>query len=211
MVWVDITGCPGGQWMVPPAASLSRGKRLLPIAEEEVAALMLASHSGPAGTDPDSVTWATPVVDAGRRPLRDPDNEDRGALTVAPTQPRHGLIRVRIIGEIDMLTAGHLGDLLDAAVSSVGDDRDAGRDTSGETPAVVCDLAGVTFLGAAGLDIFVAAHRGALARDVRLLLVAAHRTVVRPIRLTALDRYLTLTVSHPGLGRGAPPVAQGQR
>lgn len=174
---------------------------------------MLASHTGPSRTARDSASRATPlasVVDAGRRPLQDPDDEDRGALTVAPTQPRHGLIRVRVIGEIDMLTAAHLSDVLDAAITSVADDRDTGRDTTGETPAVVCDLAGVTFLGVTGLDTFVTAHRRALARDVRLVLVAAHRAVVRPIRLTALDRYLTLTASHPALGRGAP-VAQGQR
>lgn len=147
-----------------------------------------------------------PLREADERAVRDPDDEDLGGLIVAPTQPRHGLVLVRVIGEIDMLTAGHLGEVLDGALATVADDRDAGGDGTGPrpTPTVVCDLADVTFLGASGLDAFVAAHRNALVRDVRLVLVAEHRTVVRPIRLTALDRRLTLMASHPDLGRGAP-------
>lgn len=133
-------------------------------------------------------------------PVRDPDL--REGLTVAPTQPRRGLVLVRVFGEVDMLTVRHLGDVLDGAVATVAADRDTGQDAtpSDEPAAVVCDLGGVTFLSAAGLDVLVTAQATARDRQVRLVLVAGHRTVVRPLRLTALDRRLTLTDTHPALG-----------
>ncbi|MDD7968692.1 STAS domain-containing protein [Actinomycetospora lemnae] len=129
---------------------------------------------------------------------------DHGGLTVAPTQPRPGLVLLRVIGEVDMLTARHLADVLHGSVTTVADDRDvAGR--ANEPPAVVADLEGVTFLGASGLDVLADVNVAATARDVRLVLVATHRTVLHPIRLTALDRCLDLADTDPALGRGASP------
>jgi anti-anti-sigma factor len=137
-------------------------------------------------------------------PVHDPEADLTADLTVAPTQPRRGLVLVRVLGEVDMLTADRLADVLDGALATVAADRDAGAGaTAGEEPAVVCDLAGVTFFGASGLDVFAAAQRTAVARQVRLVVVAAHRTVVRPFRLTALDRRLTVVDTHPALGRHA--------
>ncbi|MDD7934439.1 STAS domain-containing protein [Actinomycetospora straminea] len=141
------------------------------------------------------------VEDVGRDAGIDPGH---GGLTVAPTQPRPGLVLVRVIGEVDMLTARHLSDVLLGSVTTVADDRDAaGRAT--EQPSVVADLEGVTFLGASGLDVLAAVQGAAVARDVRLVLVATHRTVLHPIRLTALDRCLALADTDPALGRGASP------
>lgn len=148
------------------------------------------------------------------RPIAGPDPDDTlsPGLTVAPTQPRRGLVLVRVFGEIDMLTVRHLHDVLDASLRAVADERDLGQDSTlaGGTPTVVCDLEGVTFLGASGLDAFAAAHETAVERGVHLVLVAAHRTVVRPLRLTALDRRLELTATHPALGRRVP-AGQGAR
>ncbi|MEJ2865102.1 STAS domain-containing protein [Actinomycetospora flava] len=142
-----------------------------------------------------------PVLDGDGRLV--PDGSLVADLTVAPTQPRRGLVLVRVLGEVDMLTARHLRDVLDGAIAAVAAERDGGSDGTpvGDPPSVVCDLEGVTFLGASGLDTFAAVHETAVERGVHLVLVAAHRTVVRPLHLTALDRRLTVTAAHPAVGR----------
>ncbi|MFC5139676.1 STAS domain-containing protein [Actinomycetospora rhizophila] len=152
------------------------------------------------------------VLDGDGRPVADPDGVLTPGLTVAPTQPRRGLVLVRVLGEVDMLTAPRLRDVLDGALRAVADERDGGPDVTlgGEPPSVVCDLEGVTFLGASGLDTFAAAHETAVACRVDLVLVASHRTVVRPLHVTTLDRCLTVLASHPALG-GRLPVGQGTR
>ncbi|MEJ2886344.1 STAS domain-containing protein [Actinomycetospora aeridis] len=140
--------------------------------------------------------------DADARSLRMvADDELHPGLTVAPTQPRRGLVLVRVLGEIDMLTTRHLHETLDGAVATVAGDRDGDATAPDETPSVVCDLEGVTFLGASGLDTLAAVHASAATRDVHLVLVASHRTVVRPLQLTTLDRRITVTPSHPSLSR----------
>lgn len=151
---------------------------------------MTASSARPPGIDP-------------------PDDSLAGGLTVAPTQPRRGLVLVRVLGEVDMLTASRLGDALHGAIGTVADDRDRGPATvPAETAAVVCDLEGVTFFGASGLDVFAAAQHTATEQAVGLVVVAACRTVCRPFRLTALDRRITLTDTHPALaGGGVRPGA----
>ena len=167
---------------------------------------------------PDPRVEVAPLVSSfpGRRADLDPTvspgpPDGAGGLTVAPTQPRRGLVLVRVLGEVDMLTARHLADVLQGALETVADDRDAGPDAveAEEEAAVVCDLEGVTFLGASGLDVFAAAHATATGRDVRLVVVAGHRTVQRPFRLLALDRRIVLTDTHPALARtGALPGAE---
>jgi anti-anti-sigma factor len=156
-------------------------------------------------------------VTLSQRPAPDPtddcsvlDPEDPTAgLTVAPTQPRRGLVLVRVLGEVDMLTADRLADVLDGALAAVAAHRDTGTGTTtGETPSVVCDLGGVTFFGASGLDVFATAQQTAVTRGVRLVVVAEHRTVVRPFSLTALDRSLTLVGTHPALGRHAADAGE---
>lgn len=132
------------------------------------------------------------------------DPADSGPMTVTPTRPRPGLALVRVIGEVDVLTGPRLREALaDVTDEVVGE----------HAPAVVCDLGGVTFLGATGLDVFVDTQRRATARGVQLVLVAHHRTVLRPFRLTALDsasRGLTLTDTHPALGRFAAEPEVGR-
>lgn len=166
---------------------------------------MTAPHDGGHGA-----ARSFPVPGGDGRPVPDPDGLLTSGLTVAPTQPHRGLVLVRVLGEVDMLTARHLRDVLDGALRAVAAERDVGPDATGdgETPSVVCDLEGVTFLGASGLDAFAEAHATALERGVHLVLVAAHRTVVRPLRVTALDRVLTLRATHPALG-ARMPAGQG--
>jgi anti-sigma B factor antagonist len=61
-----------------------------------------------------------------------------------------------------------------------------------ERPAVlVVDLSAVTFLGAAGLHVLVDADEAATGHTV-LRVAASHRTVLHPIRITALDQVLTV-------------------
>jgi len=126
-----------------------------------------------------------------------------GDLVVAPTRPRPGLVLVRVLGEVDMLTAGRLATVLRTALDTVADDRDTGPGTLDDEPSVVCDLEGVTFFGATGLDIVADAHEAAVDGGVRLVVVASRRTVCRPFRLTALDRRVNLTATHPAVGRAS--------
>jgi anti-anti-sigma factor len=125
-----------------------------------------------------------------------------GGLTVAPTRPRPGLALIRVIGEVDMLTAQDLAEALRTALDTVADDRDAAGILD-DDPSVVCDLDGVTFFGATGLDTIAEAHEAAVGRGVRLVVVAGCRTVCRPFRLTALDRRVALTATHPAVGRAS--------
>ena len=126
-----------------------------------------------------------------------------GDLVVAPTRPRPGLVLVRVLGEVDMLTAGRLATVLRAALDTVADDRATGSTAVDDEPSVVCDLEGVTFFGATGLDTVAEAHEAAVDRGLRLVVVASCRTVCRPFRLTALDRRITLTATHPAVGRAS--------
>ena len=135
---------------------------------------------------------------------RPPDDHGTlaGGLTVAPTRPRPGLVLIRVIGEVDMLTARDLAEVLRTSLDTVADERDVAGALDDE-PSVVCDLEGVTFFGATGLDILAEAHEAAVGRRVRLVVVAGCRTVCRPFRLTALDRRITLTATHPAVGRAS--------
>jgi anti-sigma B factor antagonist len=111
-------------------------------------------------------------------------------------------VLVRVIGEVDMLTAPRFGDVVQDALVAVAAERDHGVDPAhDDPPLVVCDLSGVTFFGASGLDVVASAQQTAEEHDVRLVIVADHRTVLRPFRLVALDRRVLLTTTHPAIGR----------
>jgi len=130
-----------------------------------------------------------------------PRRDAADPLAVTSTRPRPGLALIRVVGEVDVLTEPGLRAVLARSLADV-----AGE----ETPSVVCDLEGVTFLGATGVDVFVDAWQQALAEGVWLVLVARHRTVLRPFRLTAADRGLTPTRTHPILGRYAADPEVGR-
>lgn len=90
-----------------------------------------------------------------------------------------GRAGVRLTGEVDLMTAGRLADVLD-------DLLDQGCRT------VEVDLCGVRFLAAAGLTVLVEAECRFRQRSGRLLLVGPTPACLRLFRLTSLEGMLTI-------------------
>lgn len=82
----------------------------------------------------------------------------------------------RLAGEVDFTSAGPLQSTLLGMVLPGGG-------------AVVADLTGVDFIDSSGLGVLVQAHRTALERDNRLLVVGSP-PVLKLLRLTGLDTVL---------------------
>lgn len=99
-------------------------------------------------------------------------------VTARPAPP--GATVITVHGEVDMLTSTLLRDRL---LPHVGD----------TVRHVIIDLAGVSFLAAAGLTVLVNARRAAAAAGVTLYLVAPSRQVLRPLRITGLDGTFDIT------------------
>lgn len=118
------------------------------------------------------------ALDRTGRPLRVTWRKDVGSITVS------------VEGEIDLYTSA----LLDAALQDV-------EQLTTQGDRFVVDLAQVAFLGAAGLHVLVGSQQRCSQRNVAFLVVAAHRTVTRPIHLTGLAGQLCL-VSRPPTGSG---------
>jgi anti-sigma B factor antagonist len=94
-----------------------------------------------------------------------------------------GVAVLHVVGEVDMTSAETVrGELLGylAMVES----------------ALVLDLSAVTFLASSGLALLIEASREADWRGIPFVIVAAHRTVLLPIRATSLDELLSI---HPDL------------
>ncbi|MEV0763678.1 anti-sigma factor antagonist [Nocardia sp. NPDC050435] len=85
-----------------------------------------------------------------------------------------GVTVLRIGGEIDVLTAPHLGAALDAALAA-----DAANH------GVAVDLQAVTFLASAGLSVLAAQVRQD-PRESRIAVVADNSATLRPMQLTGL-------------------------
>lgn len=84
-------------------------------------------------------------------------------------------VTVRVAGELDMATAPQLGEELD-------------RIAADPPPVVVVELAGVTFLGSAGLGVLVQARRDLLQRASRLVLAKVSDGLMRVFQIVRLDR-----------------------
>jgi len=95
---------------------------------------------------------------------------DDAAPLVVLLEPPNG---VRLLGELDV-----------ASVPDVWTRLDAG---GGD---VELDCAGLTFIDAAGLRLFVAAQAACEARGAKLSIVSPSRCVVRLLALTGLDAVL---------------------
>lgn len=115
------------------------------------------------------------------------------------TAPGTGLVVVRAVGEIDLLTAPAWRCLLTSAVQVLTSAPPGPRTVGSVGPAdrlvprLVCDLSPVTFLGATGLTVLVELAEQCARIGVDLRVVAGNRRVSRLLEHTALDRHLTTT------------------
>jgi anti-sigma B factor antagonist len=90
------------------------------------------------------------------------------------TSARGATVVVAVTGDVDIHTAPHLQDCLDALVAE-------------RRPAVVVDLAGVNFLDSSALGVLIAAQRqlGEAGGELRLAAPRAHvRKIFQITRLT---------------------------
>lgn len=132
-------------------------------------------------------------------------------LIVAPTQPGRGRLLVRVLGEIDLLSADRLQSVLLDAVAALA----AEHDQSPGLPLLVCDMQGVEFLGASGLAALARVGAEAAAREVGWTVVATGTAVRRPLELVALNELVPVASTSPLHQGDAPPAiptpAGGQR
>lgn len=98
-------------------------------------------------------------------------------IDVVVDRPASGVVVATVSGELDMLTAPSLRATVTAELT--------------DCAVLVIDLAGVSFLGSAGLAVLVEASHEAERRQVELRVVATGRTVRRPLEITGLDEVLT--------------------
>jgi anti-sigma B factor antagonist len=116
-----------------------------------------------------------------RWPGPDPVELADGSLVISATAPRAGVVVIRAIGEIDLVTAPAWRRTLGAAVWIAGSAAPAGPAAAPTTPPrgtpgrLVCDLSAVTFLGARGLDVLVDLAAQAAEHGVELVLVIDER------------------------------------
>lgn len=133
-------------------------------------------------------------------PRREPAESAR--LTVAPSQPRPGLLVVRILGELDSDSAVRCGRVLRGAVDSARQERDL-RGAHGH---VVCDVADLEFLTVAGLHVLVDLEEYARELDIELTVVVGDDEIRRVMHRAGLDRRMrtssrlapVLAGGHPG-------------
>ncbi len=84
------------------------------------------------------------------------------------------VVVVRPVGDVDTATVGQLRTAVDEGVA-------------GGAQHVVLDLAGVAFLGSAGLALLIEQREAAELRAGSLRLASVPRTVARPLAMTGLD------------------------
>jgi len=98
-------------------------------------------------------------------------------LDTEVSRPRPGTVLLEVDGEIDTATAPRLQAGLDDAMDAA----------HAEGSHVVVDLTGVTFLASSGLAVLIGGARRVTALGGRLRLVAASRSVTRPLQVTGAD------------------------
>jgi anti-anti-sigma factor len=106
----------------------------------------------------------------GAPPEPTPSPEDHLQISIEPE--RSGAVVAHVSGDLDLYTSGLLHERLWPHLE--------------HTAVVVIDLTGVSFLGSAGLAELVAAQDAATRNGVRIRLVAAGHTVLRPLEVTGL-------------------------
>lgn len=111
------------------------------------------------------------------------------SLTVSysPEDGVQGRIVLRVVGGVDLSSAGTLDEQLHQVVAAAGAD------------AVVVDLEGVSLLTARAVDVLVSAAESARTRGVRFQVLATRQRVVRVLELTDTAELVGLRTS-PVLG-----------
>ncbi|MGW6449114.1 STAS domain-containing protein [Lentzea sp. NPDC055074] len=92
------------------------------------------------------------------------------------------VVVLHVSGELDTTSSGSLNGPLE--IHAVEGQR-----------AVVVDLAGVRFLGSAGLEALVLGQQRASKAGVEFVVVASSRAALRPIEATGLDAVFTIVAS----------------
>lgn len=101
------------------------------------------------------------------------------ALAVTAEMVTPTVVVVRPVGDVDTATVDQLRNTIDDQVGH-------------GAQYVVLDLAGVDFLGSAGLALLVSQREAALARAGALRIAAAPRAASRPLELTGLAELFEL-------------------
>lgn len=117
-------------------------------------------------------------------------------IDTAVSRAHPGTVVLEVDGEIDTLTAPRLEADLVSALDSGG----------AEGTSVIVDLTNVTFLASSGLAVLIYGARRATAAGRRLHVVAATRSVTRPMSVTGAD---TLFDTHADLDSALAAVATG--
>ncbi len=99
------------------------------------------------------------------------DERPAESLQIAIDEPRPDVVLVHLTGDLDLLTAPVFRERLSPLLDGRGQD-------------MLIDLAGLNFLGSAGLAELASAHETATQRGVRLALIAGSRAVLRPLEVT---------------------------
>lgn len=108
--------------------------------------------------------------------------------------PHPGTAVLTVAGEIDTITAPHLGVALGRLLDEPAD-------------VLVADLTGITFLASSGLAVLIQAAHRADGTGRRLRLVASGRQVRRPLEITGTDQLFDLHDDRTSAGlteSGAP-------
>ncbi|ANZ39844.1 hypothetical protein BBK82_31155 [Lentzea guizhouensis] len=102
------------------------------------------------------------------------------ASPVSITTDLHGGVPVICVsGEIDMSNERTVGEHI--------------SDQVGQRPgAVVLDLSGITFMGSSGIRLLLDAHSSTCSAGTRMVVVADHQPVLRPLAIAQVDRVLHL-------------------
>jgi anti-sigma B factor antagonist len=117
-------------------------------------------------------------------------------LDTVVSRPRADTVLLEVDGEVDTLTAPRLEAGLNDALAAAGDPG----------TGVVVDLTGVTFLASSGLAVLIGAARKETGVGRRLHLVAASRSVTRPLQVTGADALFDIHADVPAaLAAVAPP------
>ena len=100
---------------------------------------------------------------------------DTVRFTVTEQLVRRGSVVISVLGEVDLRSGPVLHTRLQEHVRKAG-------------PDLIVDLTAVSFLGIAGLATLMAVWEATVTAEVEFIVVARTRAVLRPLRLTGLDR-----------------------